>query len=267
MAAISGKGRTPDRDRLLTSLPQDGSFRTNKDVRDLLGLTPERYWQVRDALEKEGKIVKGRGQGGTIALKISEPPKTGAPDAITINEAVQQATVEIKEEAALYDRFAASIEKRARDEGSDQTVVEITAKQGRRQTGGEWSRPDICQVSVRKLEYLGQKVVEVTTFELKTSDCDVSSVYEALSHSRRAHRSFLAIHNGNERDHVFKIKLDRIKAECLRYGVGLIVFSDPGDFETFVTYVEPRANWVDLSDVNEFISTQISGRDRIRRWL
>jgi hypothetical protein len=62
-------------------------------------------------------------------------------------------------------------------------------------------------------------------------------------------------------------RLERIKVECARSGVGLLQFADPSDLSTFVTVVEPKANWVDLSEVDEFISTQIMAKERIRDWL
>jgi hypothetical protein len=264
-------GRKADRDRLLAALPGDGTFRTNKDVRDELNLSEDRYWEVRDQLVEEGKIIKNRGQGGRIALNLlsdgNDKVITDKEEAKTeISQEIKKAAEEIKEEHALYEPFAKSIGKRAKDEGAENTVVEITARQGKRQTGGEWSRPDVCQVSVRNLRYLGQKVVEVTTFEIKTADCDVRAVYEALSHSRRAHRSYLAIYLPTENGDIQE-RLDRIKAECARSGVGLLRFAKPDDLSTFVTVVEPRANWVDLSEVDEFISTQITDKEKIRDWL
>jgi hypothetical protein len=47
----------------------------------------------------------------------------------------------------------------------------------------------------------------------------------------------------------------------------LIRFTDPGESSTFTTIVEPKANWVDLSEVDEFIAIQISEREKIRDWL
>lgn len=260
----------PDRERLLNALPPDGSLRTNRQVREALGLTEDRYWRARDELYDEGRIVKARGYGGRIARSVATGHINGQQQNNTDNNSAQtdikKAADEILEEYKLYEPFSKAIQSRARDEGDNETIVEITARQGRRQTGGEWSRPDVCQVSVRRLRYLGQKVVEVTTYEIKTADCDVSAVYEALSHSRRAHRSYLAIYC--PRNHVPQTeRFDRIKVECARSGVGLIRFTSPDDLATFQTVIEPRANWVDLSEVDEFISTQIEGRERIRDWV
>ena len=41
---------------------------------------------------------------------------------------------------------------------------------------------------------------------------------------------------------------------------------DPDNFETYDTLAEPRANFADLSEVNEFIATEITERDKILMW-
>ena len=43
--------------------------------------------------------------------------------------------------------------------------VEITAMQGRRPTGGRWSRPDIVSVEVKTYRYVPGKFLEVITYE------------------------------------------------------------------------------------------------------
>lgn len=96
----------------------------------------------------------------------------------------------------------------------------------------------------------------------------VTWIYEALSHSRRAHRSYLAIYTKNQLDDpAAKNRLERLKIECARTGVGLIVFDNDMDFNTYETLVEPRANFADLSEVNDFIATEIVEKDKIIKWL
>jgi hypothetical protein len=61
--------KLPDHERLFDALPQDGEFVTNKEIRDRLKLKDDRYWQVRDQLLKQGKIIIGRGYGGRVARR------------------------------------------------------------------------------------------------------------------------------------------------------------------------------------------------------
>jgi len=76
----------------------------------------------------------------------------------------------IDREASLYEPMRAVIQADwAKDERFDFLAVEITAQQGRRQTGGRFSRPDIVAVEVRIPRYLPTKSLEVVTFELKAS--------------------------------------------------------------------------------------------------
>lgn len=55
---------------------------------------------------------------------------------------------------------------------------EITAKQGSRQTGGKWTRPDVIAVGYKTFPYLPGRYLEVVTFEIKPfQTTDVSAVY------------------------------------------------------------------------------------------
>lgn len=251
-----------DRDRLLAVLPQDGQFVTNKEVRDQLHLKDDRYWTVRQQLLDGGKIIIGRGYGGRVALKqgaeqISEEHKQPTPK--EAREEIEEIQEEFKAEVNLYKPFADAIRSISLDEGLDQTIVQVTAWATKKKNHGPWTQPDVCRVSIQNLMYLKQKIVELTTYEIKPNICDVHGVYEALSHSRRAHRSYLALYTKNqEADPNAETRLDRLKIECARTGVELMVFSDPKNFKTYETLVEPRANFADLSEVNEFIATQIS---------
>jgi hypothetical protein len=115
--AVNAGGRKSDQDRLLGALPPGGVFRTNREVRDELNLSEARYWEIRDRLVDEGKIIKSRGRGGTIALNIKSKEKVNLRD--EQREEIKLVTEEIKVETALYAPFAKSIEKRAKDEGAE----------------------------------------------------------------------------------------------------------------------------------------------------
>jgi hypothetical protein len=262
-----------DKNRFLNALDPNGQFRTNREVRETLRLEADRYLEIRETLKDEDKIVIGRGQGGRVALKLTVEDirrRQAEPSEGEANQDAEEATLEEKGKTTaewhLYEPFRDSIEHLTKKgELQEESVVEITARQGRRQNG-MWSRPDVCRISVLYLPFLGQKVVEVTTYEIKLDTFDIDSVYEALSHSRRSHKSYLAIYIPQSTDEIKK-KLERVKIECARTGVGLIVFQDPKDPESFEFLIEPRANWTDLSEVNDFIESSISSRETIRRWV
>jgi hypothetical protein len=272
LVGASEMSKMSDRDRLLAALPQDGEFVTNREIREKLGLSDDRYWGVRNKLLTDGKLIIGRGYGGRVALKrnaadISKEQKPPTP--ATAQEEIKEIQEDIKAEASLYEPFAEAIRKISIDDGLEQTIVQVTAWAARKKKLGPWTQPDVCRISVQNLMYLKQKVVELATYEIKPSICDVHGVYEALSHSRRAHRSYLALYakKSEQADESAARRLERLKIECARTGVGLIVFSDPKNFETYDVLVEPRANFADLSEVNEFIATEITEKDKILKWL
>lgn len=260
--------KLPDRERLLAALPEDGAFITNREVREELNLTEDRYWEVRRKLLDDGLIIIGRGYGGRVALKqgTSKLASSGKPNGASAE--IAEIEEDVKAEKALYQPFADAIKKLSQDEGLDQTIVQVTAWAAKKKNLGPWTQPDVCRVSIQNLTYLKQKIVELTTYEIKPSICDVHGIYEALSHSRRAHRSYLALYTKNQLDDpAAQNRLERLKIECARTGVGFIVFDNPSDFNTYETLVEPRANFADLSEVNDFIATEIAEKDKIIKWL
>ncbi len=80
--------------------------------------------------------------------------------------------------------FADAIRKISQDEGLDQTIVQMTAWAAKKKNLGPWTQPDVCRISVQNLMYLKQKIVELTTYEIKPSVCGVHGVYEAFARTR-----------------------------------------------------------------------------------
>jgi len=120
---------------------------------------------------------------------------------------------------------------------SDTLWVKETAYQARRGQPGKWSRPDIICVEVNWFDYLPQKYVEVTSFEVKKHDgYNLSSVYEAASHQRWAHKTYLVIEVPNA-EASFAAE---IESEAVRFGVGVMK-----------TYKKDAAGAVDLEVVVE----------------
>ncbi|UKF79793.1 hypothetical protein [Clavibacter californiensis] len=58
--------------RLLALLPQDGTPRPNADLKRLLDVPEEEYWDVRNRLLEEGRVTKSPGRGGRTALAVIE---------------------------------------------------------------------------------------------------------------------------------------------------------------------------------------------------
>src|SRR5207253_3610361 len=144
---------------------------------------------------------------------------------------------------------------------------EITAKQGKKPTGGTWTRPDISAVSVRTYQYLPNKFLDIWTFEVKTAEAlDITAVYEAAAHGSRATRSYALLQVPEDAEAVVEI-LGRCEREATRLRIGLITFVSAGDFATWETRVEaPRVD-TDPELLEEFIG-QLSdtAKKRLAKW-
>jgi hypothetical protein len=82
-------------------------------------------------------------------------------------------------ERDLYPPMADVIRKRwAQDYRLDSLLVEVTAAQGGKQTGGKWTRPDITAAAYRTFPYVPGRHFDLITFEIKHFEgLDVTVVY------------------------------------------------------------------------------------------
>jgi len=149
-------------------------------------------------------------------------------------------------------------------------AVEITASQGRRATGGRWTRPDLVSVAVRTCRYLPGKYMEVVTFEVKPSDAiDVTAVYEALAHLRSATHAYVIFHVPDNFDETVRRTIEETCHVARGHGVGVITMADPADWDTWTELEEARRVEADPDRLDEFINVQLSqaAHDRIARAL
>lgn len=109
---------------------------------------------ARDSLLEEGKIARARGRGGAVRRVLFEEGTASE----TAAEAVGEATLAYVHEAELYPPIRCTLEKFwAKERQIEPLAVEITAAQGRRRTGGKWTRPDLVSAAVRTYRYLPGK--------------------------------------------------------------------------------------------------------------
>lgn len=248
------------RQLLLSLVPADGESIGNRALREKLrgkiesrggDLSDKDYWAIRRSLIDEAKIEQGRGRGGSVHRMVQAGKAAPLPRA----------------ESKLYEPFLKALENGYAPENNiTRFVSEITAGQGRRPTGGKWTRPDITLIAVRTFSFVPGKRLEVVTFEVKPDqDVAFDGVYEAIAHSAFAHLAFLAVHVSG----VKKDPDERILQECKRFGIGYITFTDPENYDTFETVINPSFEDPDPYAVDKFISNQISSanRDRLREFL
>lgn len=185
--------------KLWNLIPQDGSFVTNLSLRYKLrpmGFSAEEFWSYRKELLGKGLITIRRGRGGSVARmqEFVEKQKIKLPPTL------------VKDEAKLYGELRNWLQKNrvADDEnsgGQAWSVVTAEPRQWKRKTG-HLSRPDVILVEITSYEYLQRRDIAVTTYEIKrySPQMDNSWVFEAASHSKGAHYSYLVVEISEDKD-------------------------------------------------------------------
>jgi hypothetical protein len=226
-----------------------------------LGWPESTYWRIRDRLIDAGRLIKGRGRGGSVRRVVVAAPERQAPAASSAPR-----TSEIE----LYEPILATLKSHwVKDNRIRDFVAEITAHQGRRETGGKWSRPDITLASYNTYPFVPGKHFDVYTFEVKTYDqLDVTAVYEALAHQRAAHYSYVFIAVPDDRFEAIEATLDAVRTEADEHGVGLVAMSNPSDYDTWEFLVDPVRADPDPADLNDFLAAQTTTgfKDQIVHW-
>lgn len=235
----------------LKYVPVNGSTIGNLTLREKLKWDQEKYWKIRNELLDIGTIRKSTGKGGAVSLvEISSKEM--------LKENKSEKKQQYPKERDLYKPFKKTIDEIGKDAMRfDRFICEDTSSQGRRNTKGLWTRPDIVIVSVSKYPFIPGQVFDIISFEIKLlSNSAITGVFETASHSRFATKSYLSIYLPLDWDDDDE-DLSRIRGECERFKVGLILFTDPADFDTWDFKIEPDRQNPDPSDMNEFITQQL----------
>ena len=268
-AAAMSEDHTADRTRLLALVPVDGAAVGNTALIRQLGWSENRYWYARDSLLEAGALVRAKGRGGAVRRAHPDDGTDSAPS--TEAEIVGEATLAYVHEADLYPKICETLQTFwAKERQIEPLAVEITAAQGRRATGGRWTRPDLVSVAVRTYRYLPGKYMEVATFEVKPADSvDVTAVYEALAHLRSATHAYVIFHVPDEDDESVRQTIEETRHVGRAHGVGIITVGDPAVWETWTELEEARRFEPDPERLDEFINVQLSdaAHDRIARAL
>jgi hypothetical protein len=252
-------------EKLISLLPSDGTSKGNmtliEEFRKLLkkefsyDISTDDYWNVRNYLINKGELVKARGKGGSVRLQ--NPIK----EKVVISK--------IKKEADLYKPFIDYVQNLwVKDNEINNYIVQNTANQGKKYTGGKWTRPDITLITVKTYTFTPGRHLEVITFEIKNEgQYDVASVFETASHSVFAHKSYLSIAcpNGEPDDEIF----ERIEDLCKEFGIGLLIFTDVEDESSYEELIEPKRKNPDPSKIDEFLQSQLNSdnQNRIHQML
>lgn len=244
----------------LRARPEFKAF--HSDLLKDLKLSPSEYfvyWTAVGRLVNEGVVIRTRGKGGSVRLveQGAEPERASA----------KEKQKHRRPEAELYVPVATTLRDWwvPQEANLRESIVEITAHQGRRQTGGFWTRPDITVLGIVAHPYLPGRDLSISTFEIKKSiDEGIQGIYETAAHQAFAHQSFLLINVLADESINDDDAFERVKSEANRFGIGVIVFTDPSDWKTFEIITEAQFRAPNPALVNQFIANQISEDSRHR---
>jgi hypothetical protein len=259
---------------LLHAVPETGPI-GNKALRDKLGdtWTEDLYWAIRSRLIERGHLETGKGRGGSvrrvqIPQALEEQLQPAAPPE---NQVAPPTTPDYTKEAELYEPISNVLRNNwSKEQGFDNYLVELTAKQGSRATGGKWTRPDVTVVGYKTFPYLPGRYLEVISFEIKpTCTLDITAVYEALAHRRSATRAYVVGHLSEADRSDMQNEIDAITEEAKKLGIGVIIADNPADFDTWENLLDADRVEPDPVRLNEFIARQTSPelKEQIVRWF
>jgi len=243
--------RTTDTDFFLKRLRELDGGAGNKTLREKLGWKEEKYFKVRQALIEEGLVEVGGGKGGSVHVLGDKEGEAEQADEF----------LEPEYEKDHYLQVVGKLEKQLKQDFQD-AVVERTAHQGGKLTGGKWSRPDILALTVQRFEYIVQDEFISRSYEIKRGDVvDTDAVAEAAGHQRIAQLAYLVVVPHGDNKAIFEptyIKRRTLERECLKTGVGLILIPDYKSESDIELAVDASVTKVDHRDVNSTIGLLFS---------
>jgi hypothetical protein len=161
-------------------------------------------------------------------------------------------------ERDLYRPLARWLEKKRNLE--DGTIDVIALDTSHAQLSGKWQNPDVTEIAIESLPHLRVRRIVVNTWEVKRwGHWDQAAPFEAASHARFAHYSYVALEHPKGRK-VTQGQEDAFKAierECERLDIGLAKISrDPLKEPLGLRLLRPASpSRSDDTDVEEFLAT------------
>lgn len=84
------------------------------------------------------------------------------------------------------------------------------------------------------------------------------AVFEALAHRRASTHAYVLVEHRNVLATAYEKRLSALKQAASDHGVGVIVFDDPADYETWDEVVVAQRSETVPELLNDFIETQVS---------
>lgn len=176
---------------ILQELPYDGSYIGSLRLRAAVDMSNDAFQAAVAELKQRGVVRVGPGRGGTVALSRPAEPRTVG----TGRQAVSRKGVSlVTKEDELYVPFRDWLQSTLT--ANPFAHARVTASpEGRKQSSGQWSRPDVTAIAVWQSEWLPRAEVLVSSYEVKRfrDAHKLESVYEAKAHGRWAHQANLVV--------------------------------------------------------------------------
>jgi len=222
----------------------------------------EAYWEAEQALVDDGRVERRRGRTGGIYLlpeiEEAEVPQQG-DEGIAIDDGPVGHPAAEREENHYEALLAEILEHWTEQPGFKAVFGAVTGRQGRRSTGGRWSRPDLILCTVSEWLFSSRPEGDVRTIEVKRFDAlDVLSVYEAVSHKSRSHYAYLLVVGFPEQLSQDQEKdWDNILSVAATNGIGIIVAKNSQDWATWEFPVDPTRSNADHVEINQLVLDQV----------
>jgi hypothetical protein len=229
-------------DEFLAALEEMGGNSGNGRLRQTLGWDEDLYWRAQGKLIEEGRIVPGRGKGGSV--RITEEDRDHAGD-VSVDEQLR--------ERDLYAPLKKTIESKWINRfGFDEVLVRETHSRGSRNTGGNFTRPDITAAGIRRYVYLPKRL-EIVTFEIKPgSGVGIMAVLEAIAHREAAHRAYVIYACSRAAFEKAK-EAERILELAQKFGIGILLAETSDTVEDWEIMLDALRHEPDPARLERFL--------------
>ncbi|MGK9171349.1 hypothetical protein KXR53_33990 [Inquilinus limosus] len=234
----------------IAALQNSGGSAGNGNLRKTLDWEEEFYWKVQGKLIELGKIVAGRGKGGSVRFTEAQATESG----MEVSEPASAAPLPLVRERGLYPAIKASIESKwIKRFALDDVLVDETHSRGSKDTGGTFTRPDITAAGIRRYVYLPKRL-EIVTVEIKPSDAlSIIGILEAIAHREAAHRAYVFYATSRA---LFDSapESERIMELAQKYGIGVVLVEQPGDVESWEILLDALRHEPDPARLDRFLN-------------
>jgi hypothetical protein len=157
----------------------------------------------------------------------------------------------------------------ANNYSASEFIIENTARRNAKIVG-PWTRPDFTLVSHKKFPFTIGHEFDVVTFEVKRPDAsNVLAVFEALSHTSAATKAYVVFPiTPREWSSTSPEQEMRVRDECAKHGVGLILIEDISRDPKPHHIIKARRKEIDHERSSAFLSAVLtaSGKEQIAKW-